>query len=185
MTGQVRFHGQTETRAPAYHLLVDGGASLYHGLGHETQEAFLDFVKAWKGHHGLRGSILMSRNQSWGPELWSTWLEGLERESPGTVILLSDFHGPLPDGPLWKVLTSRFWLRVIRFVHPRPNLAGRGEFLDSSSHQRHLYEPGAFDKAYGTWEEGLESFFRKAGIDESLLDQDSVEAMAGAFIKLI
>lgn len=183
-SGQVRFHGQTETRAPTYHLLVDGGASLEHGMVAGTIEEFSDFAKAWQQNHGLRGSVVVNRTERWGSGLWTLWHEFLERESPGCVFILSDFHGPMPDGPFWKVLTSRFWPRVIRFRHPKPSLEKRGEFKDCSSGERHLYDPIAFGEAFSQWDEGLKGFFRKAGIDSVEVEDGRVEALAEALVRL-
>lgn len=183
-SGRARFHGQTETRAPAYHLFIDQGPSLSHGLSESTIEEFLSFFKTWRGHHGLKGKVSVNRSLPWGPKLWSNWRELLERESPGAVFVLSDFHGALPEGALWKILTSRFWLRVIRFAHAKPNLTQKGEFLDSVSRDRHFYDPLQFKESHQEWKDSLEFFFRKGGIDQWVVEEDSTLELARALVNL-
>ena len=153
-TGQI--HIRPPARRQFHHswLLIDGGPTVVQRFSRTQLLELGGFFVSWaKHHHHIAHCAMAPENLTWGPALWQYWEQQMLGQPRGQIIMLSDFHGPMPKGSFWLRSCSETPLNLLQILHPLPNWQDVTTFksVTDRDSQSYLFEPQAFNEHRLAW----------------------------------
>ena len=165
-TGRLHEMEKLGAAQKCFALFLDESPSVRLLMDEDARTLLASLIKQWKQRHHLRGGIFKSENRSWAPPCWQAWYDMRKQYQGGRTLLISDFHGPLPDGPFWRHLVTQTDLSILQLQHPEPGFANGASLCDINdpTAPAKVWQQDAFNQACRAWQNGLLHFRRQCGI---------------------
>lgn len=164
--GHLHEHTLSRPKPNQLEILIDRGPSFDRLLNDDGLETLLNSLKQWCMRSSVRLKLRPGPSQlSWGKTLWHHWHQ--QTKSSGSVLLfISDLHGPLPSGPIWRHWLSSRPIAILQGVHPTPQTGLAFRDAQKPRLQQHycFWDDHDFRRRKQDWNRAWKKWSRKQGI---------------------